>query len=131
MKGTYILDLYLKEEIDIAIGSLGKLHFPKGSYLYIGSAMGEYGSSTLKNRVKRHLLCPSEKATHWHIDYFLNNFNSLVNRIFLIPSFQRLECNLAFELSEICDTFIPNFGSSDCKCPSHFFFFQNLGCIKQ
>lgn len=131
MKGTYILVLHLGEDISIIIGSLGKIHFSEGCYLYVGSAMGEYGSSTLINRVKRHLLPFSGKKAHWHIDHLLNNKNSLINRIFMIPSLRRLECIIACEISEVCDSIIPNFGSSDCNCISHLFFFQDLGWIKQ
>ena len=54
MKGTYILVIFLKENSKIEIGSLGKISFSKGYYLYVGSAMGNYGSATLINRVKRH-----------------------------------------------------------------------------
>ncbi|MHA2400265.1 MAG: GIY-YIG nuclease family protein [Promethearchaeota archaeon] len=131
MKGTYILVLFLREEIDATIGSLGKVHFPEGAYLYVGSAMGDYGSSTLINRVKRHLAWSSEKKIFWHIDYLLNISQISINRVFLIPSLQRLECFIASELSQVCDDSILNFGSSDCYCPSHLFFFLNLGCIKQ
>ena len=54
MKGTYILVIRLFEDSKIKIGSIGKLDFFKGYYLYLGSAMGNKGSTTLENRVKRH-----------------------------------------------------------------------------
>jgi Uri superfamily endonuclease len=130
MKGTYILVLYLKEGIDATIGSLRKLRFPKGFYLYVGSAMGDYGSSTLINRVKRHLRWSTEKKIFWHIDYLLNSMHISINRIFFIPSLQHLECIIAVELSQVCDNSVRNFGSSDCNCPSHLFYFQNLKCVK-
>ncbi len=88
--------------------------------------MANYGSSTLLNRVKRHLLSNKKKSIHWHIDYFLAEINSLIIKICLIPSSEPLECTIAQELSKICDNSIKNFGSSDCKCQSHLFFFKNL-----
>lgn len=36
--GDYFVVLELAENRDIAVGSLGKVHFPKGFYVYVGSA---------------------------------------------------------------------------------------------
>ncbi len=129
MKGSYILAVYVVRNIQIEVGALGFIKFKKGFYLYIGSAMAEYGSSTLLNRVKRHFLSKNEKKIHWHIDYLLTNVHSIIKRTYLIPSKYPLECIVARELSEICDNSIKNFGSSDCKCISHLFYFENLECF--
>ena len=86
--------------------------------------MGRSGSSTLINRVKRHVSLSSSKKVHWHIDYLIENENSLITRVFLIPSKQKLECLIAQELSYISDDFIKNFGSSDCYCNSHLLYFK-------
>jgi Uri superfamily endonuclease len=126
MKGSYILVILLEREKIIKIGSLRNIIFSKGFYLYIGSAMGNTGSSTLLNRVKRHFLNISEKKLHWHIDYLLADKSSLIAKLYLIPSIQSLECIVAQELLEKCDNFIKNFGSSDCNCISHLFYFQNF-----
>ncbi|MFX0070984.1 MAG: DUF123 domain-containing protein [Candidatus Hermodarchaeota archaeon] len=125
MKGTYILVNFIDEETEISIGSLGKIQFKEGFYLYVGSAMGKKGSSTLINRVKRHLLPSEDKKTHWHIDYFLADNHSHVIKICLIPSHQKLECIIAQELLEVSDNHIKDFGSSDCKCKSHLLFFNS------
>lgn len=125
MKGTYILIIFIPEDIKILVGSLGTVAFKKGYYFYVGSAMGVSGAATLINRVKRHLLPPEKKKTHWHIDYLLQK-TSLLIRIYLIPSSQRLECIFAQELLNISDDFIENFGSSDCNCKSHLLYFKNL-----
>ncbi len=125
MKGTYILVIYIKEDKKIPVGSLGIIPFKKGYYFYIGSAMGISGSATLINRVKRHILPPEKKKTHWHIDYLLQETPLLI-RIYLIPSSQRLECIIAQELLNISDGFIENFGSSDCNCVSHLVYLKNL-----
>lgn len=129
MKGSYILAVYIERDIQIEVGALGFIIFKKGFYFYIGSAMGDYGSSTLLNRVKRHFLCKNEKKIHWHIDYLLADIHSMIIKTYLIPSKSPLECIIAKELAEICEGSIKNFGSSDCTCVSHLFYFKNLEFI--
>lgn len=130
MKGSYILIINVPDDEEIYIGSLGKLLFKRGDYLYIGSAMGNYGSSTLLNRVNRHIQPSENKKIHWHIDYLLKQKNTYISRIYLIPSVERLECNIAKELKTTTENYISNFGSTDCDCPSHLFYikeFKDLG----
>ncbi|MFX0023479.1 MAG: DUF123 domain-containing protein [Candidatus Hermodarchaeota archaeon] len=129
MKGSYFLVIFVEKDIQILVGALGKISFNKGFYFYVGSAMGEYGSSTLLNRVKRHFLSKNEKKIHWHIDYLLTDPQSFIIKTYLIPSKCSLECIIAGEFSEICDNSIKNFGSSDCECTSHLFYFKNLDCF--
>lgn len=126
MKGTYILVIFVPEEVIIRIGSLGRIIFKEGYYLYVGSAMGKSGSSTLINRVKRHVKKKELKKVHWHVDYFLNNEMVNMIKIYLIPSQKKLECLIAQELLEISDGCIMNFGSSDCYCKSHLIYFKNI-----
>jgi Uri superfamily endonuclease len=126
MKGSYILVIFISGINEITIGSLGNIIFDKGFYLYIGSAMGSYGSSTLENRVNRHISASKFKKTHWHIDYLLNSKRSSITQIYLIPSFVPLECIIAKEIKVLSDGKIENFGSSDCSCSSHLFYFQNF-----
>ena len=129
MTGTYILVIYLEEEKELTVGALGLRKFKKGFYLYVGSAMGKFGSSTLLNRVKRHMRPSSEKKKHWHIDYLLENESVKIIKIFLIPSTNRIECLVSEELFEHCNGYIKNFGSSDCRCVSHLYFFSNYDHI--
>ena len=124
MKGTYLLIICLPRASKIKIGALGDRFFKQGFYIYVGSAMGSIGSSTIINRVKRHLLSPEEKKKHWHIDYFLNDVSSIIIKVILIPLQYKLECTISQELEELCDEIIDNFGSSDCKCKSHLFYFS-------
>ncbi len=131
MKGTYIIVIYLMENSKIKIGSLGEIDFVKGYYLYIGSAMGNIGSTTLENRVKRHVSKPKNKKTFWHIDYLLTNKKCVITRIYLIPSLNRLECIIAIEISEISDNFIKDFGSTDCGCLCHLYYFQKFSGLKK
>jgi len=131
MKGSYILVVFLERDIKLIVGALGEITFNKGFYFYIGSAMGNYGSSTLLNRVKRHLSNKSIKNIHWHIDYLLADSHSLIIKVYLIPSIEPLECTIAKELFKKCDNCIKNFGSSDCQCISHLFYFKDLESFKK
>ena len=126
MKGSYILLIFLPKETRIQIGSLGLLTFPNGYYLYVGSGMGSNSSTTLENRVKRHISESHHKKLFWHIDYFLASEISVIIKVFLIPSLVRLECVLAGEVLSVCDNYIKGFGSSDCLCSSHLFYFKEL-----
>ena len=130
MKGTYILVINLHKNTEIQIGSLGYILFNSGYYFYVGSAMGTANSSTLVNRVKRHISLSNNKKLHWHIDYLLANINSSINRLYLIPSTERWECPIANELMDITDGYIKDFGSSDCNCISHLYYSKNSDCIE-
>jgi len=124
MKGTYILVINLRKNSEIQIGSLGYILFNRGFYFYVGSGM-----STLVNRVKRHLSSKNSKKVHWHIDYLLANINSSISRLYLIPSTKRWECTIAKELINSSDGYIKDFGSSDCNCKSHLYYFKNSDSI--
>jgi len=126
MKGSYILVIYLKKQSTIKIGSLGKISFNKGYYLYVGSAMGPNGSSTLINRVRRHILDAKDKKLHWHIDYLLSSSNSFIKKLYLIPSLQSYECIIAQEILLCSENYIKDFGSSDCQCKSHLLYFKKF-----
>ncbi len=131
MKGSYILLIYIPNETRIKIGSLGMLPFPKGYYLYVGSAMGSNSSTSLENRVKRHISDFRLKKLFWHIDYFLASEISVMIKIYLIPSLIRLECVLAGEIFSVCDNYIKDFGSSDCFCSSHLMYFKDFHEIRR
>ena len=131
MKGSYIIVVYLPVNSTIRVGALGDLDFVKGYYLYIGSAMGNKGSTTLEYRIKRHLSNPKNKTIFWHIDYLLANKKCVITCIYLIPSLSRLECLFSGEISKNSDNFVKNFGSSDCGCISHLYYFQEYWDLTQ
>ena len=110
---------------------MGMLPFPKGYYLYVGSAMGCNSSTSLENRVKRHISEANYKKLFWHIDYFLASEISKIIKIYLIPSLIRLECVLAGEILSVCDNYIKDFGSSDCFCSSHLMYFNDFKEIER
>ena len=112
MKGSYILLIEVKEDRNIKIGKLGKLHFKKGFYVYVGSAL-----NNLESRINRHLRF--DKKIHWHIDYLLKYADII--HVFFKENPIKEECNLSFEFEKNLNT-IKDFGCSDCKCNSHLFF---------
>ena len=116
MQGVYILVMELRKNSPMRIGSLGIIDFRKGFYAYTGSAMGG-----LEQRIKRHLR--KEKKLHWHIDYLLQEAEIKEIQIKETDSKQD-ECKTAFALAQDGGAGIINFGSSDCNCKSHLFYFK-------
>lgn len=111
-RGSYLLILNLKRNRKIDVGKLGKVHFRKGFYIYVGSAM-----ANLSKRMERHRHL--RKRHHWHIDELraVGEFHSVL----AIRSSERLECEVAKGMSEIAEWSVPRFGSTDCSCDTHLF----------
>ncbi len=129
MKGAYSLIIELESAVNIQVKSLGKVTFEAGTWVYIGSAMGE-GSTSLEKRIKRHFR--SEKTNFWHIDHLLDMDVKLL-KAFWAQSPIHTECDIAQEI-ESRDEFQVgprHFGSSDCRrgCSAHIFRFMNNGVI--
>jgi sugar fermentation stimulation protein A len=110
--GAYLVVLRLPRKRRIRVGSLGQLLFPRGFYIYVGSA--ERG---LERRVERHRRL--RKKMHWHIDWLRNEAE--FHGAFPVRTADRLECEMARVLKRISDREVPGFGSSDCACRSHLF----------
>ncbi len=110
-KGIYLLLIFKDKEEGIRVGALGKIKFYKGYYVYIGSAQ-----RNLRKRVERHLR--KEKKMKWHIDYLLSH--SKIMDIFAKNYPKSYEEKIAIKLGEKYP-YIPNFGSSDSRAPSHLF----------
>ena len=122
MKGIYLLLINLSSESIIKIGSLGKLIFNKGYYVYVGS-----GQNNVLKRVNRHI--SNNKKMHWHIDYLLNNKYAKVIEAYLISGNKRRECILAKRLLKQYSS-VKCFGCSDCRCGSHLFRVSKKSFIK-
>jgi sugar fermentation stimulation protein A len=114
-RGSYLFIIYLDGDKEIAIGSLGSLHFRKGYYVYVGSAMRNLTARTERHKRKR-------KNLFWHVDY-LREQGQVVHAI-PIRSASRLECEIAESLQEISDGRVERFGASDCQCDSHLFYMK-------
>jgi Uri superfamily endonuclease len=118
-KGIYQLLIYLPKDAWIVVGKKGKFKFPKGHYIYTGSAR-----TGLEKRVERHL--KKNKKHLWHIDYLLD-FAS-IQEIYFFTNGKFDECALNLKMLEKPDAKIimPKFGSSDCSCPAHLAFFERM-----
>ncbi|WP_455277694.1 GIY-YIG nuclease family protein [[Eubacterium] cellulosolvens] len=124
MKGIYVLIIKLPKSIRVKIGKMGSFPFKEGTYLYIGSAMGQ-DSSSLEGRIRRHI--ENKKKVFWHIDYFLQSKIGRITHIISAASTTDMECKIAKRIEKILHTSIPvkKFGSSDCNCNAHFFKVNN------
>jgi Uri superfamily endonuclease len=112
MKGSYLLVMELQNDTSVIVGKLGPIHFQKGCYVYVGSAL-----NGLEQRIQRHLR--TQKKVHWHIDYLLP-FTEVVN-VFYKESGRREECRIAQAFEKNLSN-ITGFGCSDCSCKSHLFY---------
>jgi len=116
--GTYALLLFLESERVLTVGRLGRFRFPRGFYIYVGSAHGPGGLSA---RVARHLRCP--KPLRWHVDYLRPHTRPAA--VWLAEGDRRWECDWAAALTRLDGASLPaiGFGSSDCRCPAHLVHF--------
>ncbi|MGQ9506680.1 MAG: GIY-YIG nuclease family protein [Candidatus Bathycorpusculaceae bacterium] len=112
VNSVYVLVIEINKNINVNIGALGNVNFEKGVYAYVGSA-----KKGLNKRVERHL--SKNKRKFWHIDYLLNDDSVKVLKVFTMQeSFS--ECEVAKIINEK-GVPVQGFGSSDCRCISHFF----------
>ena len=112
---SYQIHISLKKNIEIQIGQLGIFKFPRGLYIYSGSA-----KKNIDQRIKRHLL--QSKKLFWHIDYFLANKDT---EIIKIEKKNISECDLNKNTKG--KSIVCGFGSSDCinNCKSHLIYKNN------
>lgn len=119
-KGSYALWLALSEAAQIAVGRLGLVDFPRGDYIYSGSARGSGG---LRGRLRHHL--QSSPRPHWHIDYLRSA--AMIRGVFYRVTEEPLECHWSQMLAKAPGAEIPRagFGASDCRsgCAAHLVLF--------
>ncbi len=113
-KGVYLLLVSLEKKTTITVGSLGKIDFEKGFYVYVGSAQ-----NGLSRRIARHRR--KKKTKRWHIDYL----TALAETITPVPivTMEDLECELSAKVENLAVFTVKGFGSSDCRCPGHLHYF--------
>ncbi len=111
VRGIYLLFFHLKRPVTKKVGSLRKIRFKQGNYIYVGSAQ-----SGIESRVKRHI--SDDKRKHWHIDYILEN--SEILDMMGYEEKKKKECETASLLGKKYRK-IEGFGCSDCRCDSHLF----------
>ncbi|MDD4126457.1 MAG: GIY-YIG nuclease family protein [Methanomicrobium sp.] len=113
--GIYFL-VFKNADTNIAVGSLGIIHFKEGWHIYTGSALGKAGFL----RVKRHFFLAEnkDKKPRWHLDYLLLSDEFQLKYAVVAKTSERLECEAAKKTG---GDYVPCFGCSDCKCKSHLF----------
>jgi len=118
---TYCFVVSLTTDRRIRIGQRGEIFFRAGFYAYVGSA-----KKNASSRINRHWLGTGKRK--WHIDYLRAEANPQSMWTFRQAVIE--ECQLAdcFQKSEF--DFIPDFGSSDCHCPSHLFYSPSRSCLE-
>ncbi len=122
-RGAYLLLITIQHaEQVITVGKLGEIHFKKGYYIYTGSA-----KKNLSKRISRHI--SKKKKFHWHIDYLTVKADSIMP--FPVYTGKNIECSMAQDLEKIADESIRGFGSSDCTCSSHLFYFSTSPMINR
>lgn len=120
LPGTYTLILSSSIDKPVNIGKIGTLFLKSGFYVYIGSAFGPGG---LKARLKHHFNHSSRP--HWHLDY-LSPILSVCEIWYSYDQTRREHQWAKIHLQTRGVTLpLPGFGSSDCRCPSHFFSYKS------
>ena len=118
--GTYTLILTSSVEMPVIVGKLGTINLQRGIYAYIGSAFGPGG---LKARIEHHLTYSSRP--HWHIDY-LRPILALCEIWYTYDQIRREHQWVQLHAqTRGAHTPLPGFGSSDCRCRSHLFFYKS------
>jgi Uri superfamily endonuclease len=112
--GTYGLVLELARDIELEVGSLGKVRLPSGIYVYAGSA-----KVALLHRLERH--ARREKRVHWHIDRLTVLPSCCVLGAYVFGEGGPSECRLVELISKVegAKVLPPGFGSSDHRCGGH------------
>jgi len=126
-KGVYTMIISIQTPLRLRVGRLGLLPFPKGLYLYTGSALGPGG---LDRRVNRHLHGSGHRF--WHIDHLLSSKGASVRLAIIARTCRRMECKVNRSLEMIYNSPAKGFGSSDCieSCTSHLLKSENHSIAK-
>jgi Uri superfamily endonuclease len=114
--GLYQLVIKLREGRVIEVGRHGRFQFPAGYYVYTGSAV-----KGLESRIARHLR--KNKRTRWHVDYLLR-----YGQVVAVKRYRSnlSECGLNERVGRLAGSrvVVRGFGSSDCRCLTHLFYFR-------
>jgi Uri superfamily endonuclease len=124
--GAYALILFCSREELVQIGKLGPLQLRRGFYVYVGSAVGPGG---VRARVAHHQKV--SQRPHWHIDYLRPH--TRLERIWYSHDRVRREHQWARVIHALrgASVPVPGFGSSDCKCMTHLFFFTRRPSFRE
>jgi Uri superfamily endonuclease len=117
--GTYALLLSSATDSVIRVGRLGDRRLQRGFYVYVGSALGSGG---VRGRLAHHMR-PAEHP-HWHIDYIRTK--TTIVAVWFRYHWKSWEHDWAKRFAALPGASVPmaGFGSADCDCESHLFFFE-------
>ncbi|MCE7981060.1 MAG: DUF123 domain-containing protein [Caldilinea sp. CFX5] len=132
LQGIYLLHLNVTVLMTVAFGRFRDgqpISISSGDYLYIGSALGQRGATTLAGRLLRHTTRSGDRSPHaiqpllrtqlqerglippgrvgspqpkrlfWHIDYLVDRMEAEISQIFILHTNQRLESLIARTLA--------------------------------
>jgi Uri superfamily endonuclease len=153
--GVYLLRIRLAADLEVTFGRFHNgepLPLQAGEYIYIGSAHGTRGVSTIANRLLRHAArsdgkpphqireelqeslskadlagkLPSGKTVRWHIDYLLDLPEAEITGILAFRTTEKIEKKLAESLEAEPHTHpvAPGLGASDHPGHSHLLRFE-------
>ncbi len=117
--GTYALVCASESRQVIEVGRLGRFEMRPGWYLYVGSAFGPGG---IRGRIEHHRR--TAVHPHWHIDYL--RLHARLEAVWFTCDRSPREHLWARVASVAMKGAIhrDGFGSSDCDCGSHLFYFS-------
>ncbi len=118
--GTYALILFSSSSAAIEVGRLGRCELRPGFYVYVGSALGPGG---LRARIAHHQRV--SQRPRWHIDYL--RARTRLERVWYSYGTLRREHQWARAMRNApgASMPLPRFGSSDCNCEAHLYFFES------
>ena len=142
--GVYVLWIEVRATCDVCFGRFAggrPMTLPPSPYLYVGSAMGTRGASTLARRLLRHAtrgdgsphsvrpaLCaawsqlpPGQKRLRWHVDYLLDLAAAELTGVVAVRTVAPREAKLADMLAQQAwiEPVAPGLGASDHWGSSH------------
>ena len=117
--GTYALVMRSVTVALIRVGQRGLLQMHPGFYVYVGSA---FGSGGVRARITHHQKI--SLRPRWHVDY-LRRVTELEEVWYSYDALRR-EHQWAHFVKIARHAMMPmlGFGSSDCDCEAHLFFFR-------
>ena len=152
VQGVYLLEIALSQTVTLTFGRFQQgRHFtlPASHYLYVGSALGQRGATTLAGRLLRHATrtvdqpphvirpalqyalqqvglaakLPRQKRCHWHVDYLLDQPAAQLTQIYALRTAQPLEATMAAQLAADPATRLvaAGLGASDHPNATHLF----------